>query len=81
MPALLGDERLLGQALDILGSNALRLTKQGSVSISVQLLNNHNGYVQLGFEVKDTGTGMPMYRQNELLAFLATVDVTKISKD
>ena len=81
LPALLGDERLLGQALDILGYNALRLTKQGSVSISVQLLNNQNGYVQLGLEVKDTGTGMPMYRQNELLAFLATVDVTKISKD
>ncbi len=81
LPALFGDERLLGQALDILGSNALRLTKQGSVTISVQLLNNQNGYVQLGFEVKDTGTGMPMYRQNELLAFLATVDVTKISKD
>ena len=66
LPALLGDERLLNHAMDILATNAVKFTKQGRITLSVQLLDSQEGRVQVAFAVKDTGIGIPMYRQNEI---------------
>ena len=70
LPALLGDERLLNHAMDILAANAVKFTKQGKISLSVQLLDSQEGRVQVAFAVKDTGMGIPMYRQNEISQML-----------
>ena len=69
-PALLGDERLLNHTIDILAANAVKFTKQGRITLSVQLLDSQGGHAQVAFAVKDTGIGIPLYRQNEISQIL-----------
>ncbi len=70
LPDLLGDERLLNHALDILAANAIKFTRQGRINLNAQLLDTQEGRVQVAFAVKDTGIGIPMYRQNEISQML-----------
>ena len=66
LPALLGDERLLNHALNILAANAVKFTRQGRINLNAQLLDAQEGRVHVVFSVTDTGIGIPMYRQNEI---------------
>lgn len=55
---LVGDEQLIQQVMVNLAGNALKFTTQGFVHVSLQVLEQEAGSVQLRFSVKDTGVGI-----------------------
>lgn len=54
-----GDQLKLSQILHNLVGNAIKFTKKGSVSISVDLVREENEDILLKFSVQDTGKGIP----------------------
>ncbi|MFT7465161.1 MAG: two-component system sensor histidine kinase/response regulator [Pseudohongiellaceae bacterium] len=56
--ALRGDPGRVRQILLNLAGNAIKFTSDGEVVISVQLLSESDGEVELSFEVRDTGIGI-----------------------
>lgn len=56
---LMGDPTRLKQLLLNFGSNAVKFTEQGSVTIHVNLLANEGINYTVKFSVKDTGLGIP----------------------
>ena len=56
--AVLGDPLRLGQVLLNLGSNAVKFTGSGQVTLAARLLERAGDWVRLCFEVGDTGIGM-----------------------
>lgn len=67
-----GDEKRLRQVLINLLSNAIKFTQEGSVSFSVQRLDQGSGVVQgeggdhLRFTIRDTGIGIPADQQEQI---------------
>ncbi len=57
--SLLGDPTRLKQLLLNFGSNAVKFTEEGSVSIHVSLLEKSGDEFTIKFSVKDTGLGIP----------------------
>ena len=65
--SLLGDDQRLAQVLTNLLSNAVKFTPdEGSIRLSVSLLNQENDRCTLKFEVKDTGIGISAEQQARL---------------
>lgn len=60
---IVGDKLRLSQILMNLISNALKFTKEGKVSVEVNLKDITENFVKLEFKVQDTGIGIP---ENEL---------------
>ena len=58
-----GDDLRLGQILNNLISNAVKFTRNGTVTISATLEKRTDEYVELYFEVADTGIGIPEDKQ------------------
>ena len=58
-----GDDLRLGQILNNLISNAIKFTKNGSITITTQLEKKTDTYIELLFEVADTGIGIPENKQ------------------
>jgi PAS domain S-box-containing protein len=56
--ALVGDPLRLGQVLLNLGSNAVKFTERGQVTLSVRPVQQAEHGVELRFEVRDTGVGI-----------------------
>lgn len=56
---IVGDQKRLNQILINLVSNAFKFTEKGEVIIRVKTLEQEKDNVKLGFEVEDTGIGMP----------------------
>ena len=54
-----GDKVRLNQILYNLALNAIKYTREGSVKVYVENLNQSNDFVQLNFVVSDTGVGIP----------------------
>jgi signal transduction histidine kinase len=71
---LLCDERLLRHAIEILLSNAVKFTHQGSVNLSVRPIKKMDGDVQVEFAVKDTGVGISLALQKELFRAFEPLD-------
>lgn len=76
LPVLVGDEPLLKHALDILASNAVKFTHQGSINLAAQLLDKKEGKVHIAFTVKDSGIGIPLERQHELFKAFEPLDAS-----
>lgn len=57
--SLVGDPTRLNQVLMNLAGNAVKFTEQGSVQILVRVTDRQPHFVQLAFDVKDTGIGIP----------------------
>ncbi|MEO5377407.1 MAG: response regulator [Magnetococcus sp. DMHC-6] len=57
-PQLLGDSHRLGQILTNLMGNAIKFTKKGEVSLTVDVLKESLNEVTLQFGIADTGIGM-----------------------
>ncbi|MDR3672782.1 MAG: ATP-binding protein [Holophaga sp.] len=57
-PLVLGDPLRLGQVLLNFGSNAVKFTEHGEVTVTVRVLERARGRVRLRFEVRDTGIGL-----------------------
>lgn len=56
---LIGDAVRLQQILLNLTGNALKFTEKGEVSVKVEKINQQADKIWLGFEVMDTGVGIP----------------------
>jgi PAS domain S-box-containing protein len=56
---LIGDPVRLNQILFNLVSNALKFTIEGNVDVNVRILEEKEHFINLYFEVKDTGIGIP----------------------
>jgi CheY-like chemotaxis protein len=57
-PLVLGDPLRLGQVLLNFGSNAVKFTESGAVTITARVLERAEGKARLRFEVSDTGIGL-----------------------
>jgi PAS domain S-box-containing protein len=57
-PLVLGDPLRLGQVLLNFGSNAVKFTERGEVTVTARVLERAQGRVRLRFEVADTGIGL-----------------------
>lgn len=71
---LRGDTMRLRQVVTNLLSNAIKFTARGTVSLSLQVLEQTPSHTRLRFDVKDTGIGIPQERLPQLFAPYAQAD-------
>jgi signal transduction histidine kinase/CheY-like chemotaxis protein len=55
---LIGDSLRLGQILINIISNAIKYTKDGTISVSINKISSNGNIVTLAFEINDSGVGM-----------------------
>ena len=60
-------------------SNSLKFTKQGGISLNINLINDTDG-LTLEFKFKDTGIGIPKDKQEALFEAFTQVDATTTRK-
>jgi signal transduction histidine kinase/CheY-like chemotaxis protein len=71
---VVGDPGRLRQVLVNLLGNAIKFTSRGEVLLEVSEHSRTAGHVRLGFEVKDTGIGIPPDRQRMIFEPFTQVD-------
>ena len=72
---IIGDSLRLRQVLVNLVSNALKFTEQGEIFLGVHLLKTkENGQIELQFEIRDTGIGIPADKMEKLFKSFSQVD-------
>jgi signal transduction histidine kinase/CheY-like chemotaxis protein len=77
-----GDRKRLGQVLTNLVENAVRCTAKGEITISVCLFRKTEGdELELGFEVMDTGAGIPAGRMEDLFKGLSAPETAEGKAD
>ena len=74
--SLQGDPGRVRQILTNLAVNAIKFTQQGEVIINVSLVGQRASQVELKFEVKDTGIGIPQSRLDRLFKSFSQVDAS-----
>ena len=77
---IIGDSLRLRQVITNLVSNAIKFTQQGEIFIGVQLLNVDGNKASLGFEVRDTGIGIPADKIGRLFKSFSQVDSSTTRK-
>ncbi len=77
---VLGDPARIRQVLLNLIGNAIKFTDQGEVTLRVRLAADHAESVELRFEVRDTGIGIPKHRMNRLFRSFSQVDASNTRK-
>jgi signal transduction histidine kinase/DNA-binding response OmpR family regulator len=77
---IIGDTLRLRQVIINLVSNAIKFTQQGEIFISVQLLALHGDKAEIGFEVRDTGIGIPADKLDRLFKSFSQVDSSTTRK-
>lgn len=63
---VIGDPTKLSQILINLINNAIKFTKNGDVWLSISEKSSNNNEVELFFEIKDNGIGIPIDKQKEI---------------
>ncbi len=71
---LVGDGAKLKQVVLNLLSNAIKFTHQGSVKLSVSLVNDNENLCELLFSIKDTGEGIEKSKINNLFQSFSQAD-------
>jgi PAS domain S-box-containing protein len=74
--ALVGDPSRLGQVLLNLGTNAVKFTERGTVTVAVSELSRDATTALLRFEVRDTGIGMSAEVVQRLFEPFSQADVS-----
>ena len=72
--ALLGDALRLQQVLVNLAGNAIKFTRQGSVTLVARVKSDSETQVLVTFEVVDTGIGIPQEAQQRIFAAFEQAD-------
>ncbi|MHB8766083.1 MAG: ATP-binding protein [Deferrisomatales bacterium] len=73
-PAVSGDPLRLAQVLNNLLANAVRFTSEGSVAVRAWLVSETPEGQVLGFEVSDTGPGVPAEAREKIFEAFAQAD-------
>lgn len=77
-----GDRKRLGQVLVNLVENAVRYTGKGEITISVNLLRKPaEDELDLGFEVRDTGAGIPADKMEDLFKGISAPETAEGATD
>jgi signal transduction histidine kinase/ligand-binding sensor domain-containing protein/CheY-like chemotaxis protein len=71
---IIGDSLRLRQILINLISNAIKFTKKGEIFVSISLITQIDDQFELGFEIKDTGIGIPADKLHRLFKAFSQVD-------
>lgn len=77
---LVGDADRLCQILRNLGSNAVKFTPEGEVTVHGSLVYDDGHSVMLRFEVRDTGIGIPQHALSRLFTSFSQVDASVTRK-
>ncbi|MFO1340584.1 MAG: response regulator [Burkholderiaceae bacterium] len=77
---LRGDPKRLAQSLINLLSNAVKFTERGWVRLRGELLAEDGERLQLRFEVRDSGIGIPLERQAALFSAFEQADASTTRK-
>ena len=77
---VIGDPSRLRQILNNLISNAVKFTKKGEISVTVDCLEEKNGIASLSFEVKDTGIGIRKEHINTIFQSFSQADASTTRK-
>ena len=75
-----GDAERLTQVLFNLVGNAVRFTEEGDVFLSIEKIRQSDDGIDLKFEVKDTGIGIPEARQDQLFEPFVQADASTTRK-
>jgi len=73
---LKGDQLRIRQVLLNLVNNAIKFTSKGQVLIEIDLLDKSGDSVNIGFKIKDTGTGIPKDKLSRLFKAFSQVDTS-----
>jgi two-component system sensor histidine kinase/response regulator len=74
--ALVGDPMRLRQIIANLAGNAIKFTEKGEVVVDVRVKEMTGAEVQLEFEVRDTGIGIPRGLQEKVLEAFCQADAS-----
>lgn len=77
---IIGDSLRMRQILMNLVGNAVKFTQQGEVFVGVHLLSAYGDTVELGFEVRDTGIGIPKNKLDRIFKAFSQVDSSTTRK-
>lgn len=77
---IMGDLTRLKQVLINLVGNAIKFTKQGEILVQVYKAGQSGNDMQIGFNVKDTGIGIPEDKMNRLFQAFMQVDSSTTRK-
>ncbi len=77
---VIGDKARLRQILMNLVGNALKFTEQGGISVSIKIKQEFKNILELQFEVKDTGAGIPPNQADKLFDAFTQVDPSTYRK-
>jgi signal transduction histidine kinase/DNA-binding response OmpR family regulator/streptogramin lyase len=75
-----GDSLRLRQVLLNLVGNAIKFTQHGEIFVGVHMNKKEGSRLELGFEVRDTGIGIPEDKLNRLFKAFSQVDASTTRK-
>lgn len=71
-----GDALRLSQVLINLVGNAIKFTDQGSVTVFIDQVSQHDDQIELGFRIQDTGIGMSPEQTEKLFKAFSQADTS-----
>ncbi len=77
---LLGDSNRMNQVLINLIGNAVKFTEEGEVFIDIKKISEENDVIELLFEVRDTGIGIPAEKLDVIFHNFTQVDSSTTRK-
>ena len=77
---IVGDSLRLRQVLINLVSNAVKFTQEGEVFVGVHLLSLRENQIELSFDVRDTGIGIPEDKLERLFKAFVQIDSSTTRK-